>query len=846
MEMELQKIEKENKVALAAGISDIKVSEEYMINALNKDIDYLLSINCDRMLAGFRQTAGLDMKGAERYEGWENMLIGGHTMGHYLTAVAQAYVNRAVSDDSKSKLYDKLIYIVDALLECQEHSRGQKSFIFGAAILDEKNVELQFDNVEEGKGNIITEAWVPWYTMHKILAGLIDVYELTHMENALKCAKSLGDWVYNRTSSWSEETRQTVLSIEYGGMNDCLYELYRVTGIEQYAIAAHAFDEDRLFDKIYIDEKNALNGIHANTTIPKFMGALNRYVSVNGHTIEGKVVDAGKYLEYAERFFAMVLNKHTYATGGNSRWEHFGEDYSLNRERTNSNNETCNSYNMLKLSKKLFEVTGKAEYLDFYERTFINSILSSQNPITGMTTYFQPMATGFFKVYGERYNKFWCCTGTGMENFTKLGDGTFYKSCDNRLFISMYYNCEYAISGDLTVFVDADFLKSDVVKIRFDAGIKEGCINEKLAFRIPDWVSGAVEVRVNNDLYYKVNVGNGYELGKIKLNDYTDSGEGVSFTLDESGRFICVDSGFDVNDVITLKFPMKVYARTLPDDSASMALCYGPYVLSADLGRKDMKTATTGVIVTIPESAIVSSEVITLPEGTCSKDFADNADEYVSPYVGGARNGYPSFKVKGCDYVFAPHYLKYQERYGVYFYYLNSLEQSERAANKEAVDDRIAVDTIEAGYGQYESDELHQMRDNGSIGTTSPITSRRAADGGSFTYNMAVDKNNDNVLNITVLKEDAGMPLRICSGEKVLFRDVLDFERLASLSPYDIEKISDEKYSISINIPADVVDAATELEAYDKKFDVISVTFDSYIEGMSARVCEYIYMYVMK
>jgi DUF1680 family protein len=194
-------------------------------------------------------------------------------------------------------------------------------------------------------------------------------------------------------------------------MNDALYELYKHTGNANHLSAANSFDEMTLFEPLYKGE-DILNGKHANTTIPKIIGALNRY-SVTGEEY---------YLQVAANFWEIVTENHTYITGGNSEWEHFGESKILDAERTNCNCETCNTYNMLKLSRELFRVTGDTKYADYYENAFINAILSSQNPETGMTTYFQPMATGFFKVYSSPTEHFWCCTGSGMENFSKLAE----------------------------------------------------------------------------------------------------------------------------------------------------------------------------------------------------------------------------------------------------------------------------------------------------------------------------------------------------------------------------------------------------------------------------------------
>jgi len=282
---------------------DVAVTDSYLVNAEAKDVEYLLKLDADRLLAGFRETAGLDMKGKTRYGGgWEDALIGGHTMGHYLTAMAQAIAELPDSDARKAKVEEKLNYIIAELEKCQNQTGT--GFIFGARILDKNNIELQFDNVEKGlAGDIGNQAWVPWYTMHKVLAGLIDTYKYTGNETALSVAKKLGDWVYARASKWDAATQNRVLAIEYGGMNDCLYELYAVTNEENYAKAAHKFDEENLFKLVASDSQNALNNKHANTTIPKFLGALNRYVTTNGKTVNGETVNAEEYLAYAEKFF---------------------------------------------------------------------------------------------------------------------------------------------------------------------------------------------------------------------------------------------------------------------------------------------------------------------------------------------------------------------------------------------------------------------------------------------------------------------------------------------------------------------------------------------------------------
>ena len=418
-------------------LSDVAMLDSYSTNAFSKELEYLLSFDTNRLLAGFRENAGMNTFGAKRYGGWENTNIAGHTVGHYLSAVAQAYQNPSITEKQRSELYGKITAIIDGMRECQKNSKGKTGFVWAAAHPNGTGVEVQFDNVEAGKSNIISEAWVPWYTMHKLIAGIVDVYNATGYSTAKDLGSDLGDWVYNRCKTWNDSKHNTVLSIEYGGMNDCLYNLYLITNKDNHAAAAHYFDETALFEKVLQGGANVLNNRHANTTIPKFIGALNRYKALDGKTVNGETVDASRYLEYAEAFWDMVTTHHTYITGGNSEWEHFGQDDILDKERTNCNCETCNSYNMLKLSRELYKITGDSKYMDFYENAYYNSILSSQNPETGMTTYFQPMATGYFKVYSSQFDHFWCCTGSGMENFTKLGD-TIYMHKDNTLYVNMY------------------------------------------------------------------------------------------------------------------------------------------------------------------------------------------------------------------------------------------------------------------------------------------------------------------------------------------------------------------------------------------------------------------------
>ena len=194
-------------------LGDVTMLDEYSVNAFDKELDYLLAFDTNKLLAGFRQNAGLNTYGASRYGGWENTNIAGHAVGHYMTAIAQAYQNPSITDEQRAELYKRMKTLIDGLVECQKNSKGKQGFIWAAAHPNGTGVEVQFDNVEAGKSNIINEAWVPWYTMHKIIAGIVDIYNATGYAPAKDLGSNLGDWVYNRASGWNEQKRRTVLSI---------------------------------------------------------------------------------------------------------------------------------------------------------------------------------------------------------------------------------------------------------------------------------------------------------------------------------------------------------------------------------------------------------------------------------------------------------------------------------------------------------------------------------------------------------------------------------------------------------------------------------------------------------
>lgn len=754
----------------------VKIQDYVLNHAFELELKYLNELDSDRLLAGFRETAGLALK-ASRYPGWESTEIQGHTMGHYLTALAQAY-----GATKKKELLDQIEYILKELHSCQ----AEDGYLFASPR------EL-FDRVENKQ-----PVWVPWYTMHKIMEGLLAAFHFTGNHTAKLVMTELGLWIYRRCTGWSEETRDLVLAVEYGGMNDCLYDLYLATGDERFMEAAHQFDELPLFQAMY-EKRDILNGLHANTTIPKIIGALKRYVAVGEEY----------YLQTAENFWEMVLTHHTYITGGNSEWEHFGEPDILDDERTACNCETCNTYNMLKLTKLLFQITGEKKYADYYERAFINAILSSQNPVTGMTTYFQPMATGFFKVYSTPFDRFWCCTGTGMENFTKLTEGIYFQDTD-KIYINRFVTSSVDIEEyGLKLCVEADFLRSQTVRLWMEksedteqdsAGLQKSVRKLQtlpIAVRIPDWVQGEILVQQENALGEITTIYGSIENGYLLL----------EWKWQEQDKI--------ENNQIQITFPMEITLHTLPDNENAVCFTYGPYVLSAGLGKEQMEMTVTGVDVLVPKKEMPIQDYIIL-EKTDIASWKNQIQEYMVKTPGKIEFILKNSEA-GRELVFQPHYAKYDERYGIYFrIYEKGSKELESVLNHQAEKDllsRSQVDTIPIGNDQYEL--AHSIR--GEKTDTARVGGHRcrfAKEDGWFSYEMKIESGKK--LCVTYYSKDAGSCFDIYLNDELFVR----------------EKLTEEKEEFYTR----------EYDLYGKKDDKVVVTFYNRNTEKECRIFDEIYV----
>lgn len=640
-------------------LDKVQILDNYYLSAQKSDIAFLKKMDTARLLAGFRTTAGIDTKGVRPYGGWEDSLLGGHCVGHYLTALAQA-----VKVTGDKELKEKSQTLIAGLEECQK--KLGTGFLFGAKVEDKEDVEKQFDILEGKKKG---ETWVPWYNMHKVLAGLVDTYKYTGNETALLVAEKLGDWIYERVSKWDLKTNQKVLETEYGGMNDCLYELYSYSHNKHHLEAAQKFDEKALFLMVAKGEKNCLDGKHANTQIPKFIGAIKRY-NVLKQLGEAKQEDEA-YLVDAEKFFEMVVKRHSFVTGGISVMEHFRKDYHLDEIRTQTNCESCCAHNMLKLAKELFKATRKKEYADYYETTLRNAIMGAVKTESGAASYFTPMATGYYKTFGEEEpekNMFWCCTGSGMENFTKLGDSIYFRANDT-LLVNQYVASKVTWEEkNLVLTQKSDVTKSEEISFVLNALHDKEISDVAIALRIPDWMHGEATIYVN---------------GAEKM------------TAAGNSEYVLLERNWEDGDVIMAKYPMSVESVGLLDQDAVFAFRYGPTVLAAKLGKEKMGEATwAGIDLTAPlykvvgnecrkdtiaygepkTTELLDNETLTIQKETSVNEFVSHIEHYL---VRDTESETLSFHLKGTDadttfengLQFVPFNTLNDERYGIYWYF---------------------------------------------------------------------------------------------------------------------------------------------------------------------------------
>ena len=631
-------------------LDEVILEDDYLLNGNQKMVDYLLSLDPERFLVGFKNQAGIATT-AQPYGGWERTSgtrFQGHFFGHYISALSQAYATE--TDASiKSQLLAKLTTAVNGLSDAQA--------AYAAANPTNAGYVSPFPvtYLPHGADGLL----VPFYNLHKVLAGLLDAHvqaPAALSAKALSVASGFGTWVRDWASRQSDPS--SLLNTEYGGMNEALYELYEITENPAHKRAAEYFDEVTLFQQLAAGT-DVLNGKHANTTIPKLIGALKRYTvfTDNPHLYDtltaAEKSNLDMYKTAAQNFWQMVVDDHTYANGGNSQSEHFHAADTLYEHATNgttsgygenSTSEGCNEYNMLKLSRALFQIDPNVKYADFYESTYINTILASQNPETGMMTYFQPMTAGYAKVFGRPTDEFWCDHGTATESFTKLGDSIYFKK-GSSIYVNQFRSSELTSDEhNLKLTQTANVPEESTVTYAVES-IDGGALVEgtTLRLRVPDWVAGTPTLTVNGTTQSVTPGTDGY------LTVPVADGDAISYTL-----------------------PAEVVVDDDTENPNWVAFKYGPVLLAAEMNRTNVDADyIAGVLVrmSVADKSVNNNIVVDDAEGW----KADIADNLVRIADGQNANGMETMRFTLADsdsaseaLTFEPYYSLYDARYAMY------------------------------------------------------------------------------------------------------------------------------------------------------------------------------------
>lgn len=611
-------------------------------NAQDVDVKYILALNPDKLLAPYLIDAGLPLK-AERYGNWESSGLDGHIGGHYLSALALAY---AATDNKELK--QRLDYMVDQLDQCQKkNGNGYVGGIPQGKVFWERIKKGDIDGSSFGLNN----TWVPLYNIDKLFAGLYDAYAIGGNEQALKVLIGLSDWMIDMFANLNDEQLERVLRTEHGGLNAAFTDVYSATKNKKYLDAAQRLTQKAFLNPM-IQQKDILTGLHANTQIPKVLGIEKINHITHNHD----------WQKASEFFWSNVANERSVAFGGNSYREHFHElDRFDKMLETNQGPETCNSYNMLKLSKELYFRTGDTKYLDFYEKTMFNHILSSQHPENGGLVYFTPIRPNHYRVYSQPETSMWCCVGTGIENHVKYGE-LIYTHEKNALFVNLFVSSKVDWKG-LTFSQTTNFPYENKSVFKFEGSKK---VKGTLKVRIPSWMQSP----------------------KLTLN-------GKPLKIFVTKGFVSIAQTWKKNDELVLTFDAEVNQEVLPSHPQWTAFKYGPIALAQETSKEDL------VGLYADDSRMgheTRGKLFPLNSGHV---FVSDTKDVSADFVKGNNL---TFKYDGVT--LKPFFAVHDTRYQMYFQVLNwkEFEQHKESLAKETVSDDKAIDKIDLGQQQPEAD----------------------------------------------------------------------------------------------------------------------------------------------
>ena len=676
-----------NVYATNTAPQDVELLDGIFAEARDLNKQYLLSLQTDRLLVNYRKTCGIATD-AQEYGGWITEANGGsgNTMGHYLTALTNLY-----AEQKDALVLEKLQTILAELRLCQQSwttlhpdSAGYWGGVPASHIADMENGIRRF---------------VPYYVVEKNLWGAYNAYVTLGNQDAKQLLLGLADYVSNRVNAYSDATMTQVFSVEYGGMPGIMFALYSLTGNKNYLVTAQRFCEPSVFDAIDNDEDPFVYK-HANTAIPKIYGVALGYVATGDE----------RYLEQAVKGFEYLTVGKTFCTGNISEVEELHPAHETDSEGFQSA-ETCCAYNLMRLCDVMYRITGEKSYADYYEKLLYNCILASMDPETGMKTYYVSMDSGYYKVYHTPETSFWCCTGTGLENFTKFNQTIYYKT-PSSLTVNLFVPSSYVDDATgLGVKMTTNMPDDEIVSLEITQAA-----TTTLRIRDPYWSNGT-QLFVN--------------------------GKEVAVERDGNG-YVVISRSFAVGDVIQLVFPMTFRLDRLDSTTQphSDAIMYGPLVMC-------------GVIDSIGDVSPIQSNSLT---GKMEGDINENLFYQNNLFDGIVKTGSLTFDLVAQNQTVSikPFFRCHRERYVIYWNVCesNSQQQTEIISEQNAKKSYL-IDTIDCG--NWFSESPHNMQNNGSwIGNYATEHNRGLVLGGWFSYDVRVEKGVQNTLEVTHFGTDGG------------------------------------------------------------------------------------------
>jgi DUF1680 family protein len=599
--------------ALPFRLEDVRILDPDLLRMRGQTLQYMLALDSDRLLHNFRVTANLPSSAAPLYNrespsnGWR-----GHYVGHFLSACAQMYASTG-----DVRIQSKANSMVAELAKCQAQL-GDKGYLSAFP-------EASFDDLEAGR-----PAAVVWYALHKIMAGLLDVHESWQNPQALQVLERMAAWTDWRTGRIPEEQMQRTLQTEFGGMNEVLANLSAVTGNPRYLVVAKRFDHHVVMDPA-AQGRDTLTGLHANTQVPKFIGAAREF----------ELTGDPYYRDAAQSFWQQVVLHRSYVTGGNSVSEHFRTPPDvLASELTDLTQETCNTYNMLKLTNHLFSWHAEPQYADYYERAFLNHILATPNPAEGSPLYYLGMQPGQWKVHFVPHEGFFCCCGTGLENFSKLGEGFYFHSAHDglnapSLWVNLFFASEVHWKEEgVTIRQETRFPEEAGTRLVIQT---KSPARFSLNVRIPYWAENA-SVRINGKPWEPSE--------KLTPSSYAK-----------------IDRTWKNGDHVEVSLPMRLHLQTIPDDRKLAAIMYGPLVLAGELGTENLDPKRI-----YSEDKILHGGFPAMAVPELSGD-RNALDKWIQPVS--AKDKPLTFRTAGAgrpeDVILSPFYRLFNQRYCVYW-----------------------------------------------------------------------------------------------------------------------------------------------------------------------------------